>query len=82
MILRVTKYRALEFLSGPGELDTFVALACYVVPAISKIYFIWLYTMHYDKLVSIIERLTEMKYAHQVLKEINKVGFIWLKIFI
>lgn len=74
LILRITKYHALNFLSGTGEIDKFVALACYVVQAASKVYFIWLYTaVHSEKLMSIIERLSEMQYTKETLDKINRV---------
>lgn len=79
MILRITKFHALNFLSGTGEIDKFVALACYVVQAVAKVYFIWLYTVHYEKLVAIIERLSEMKYAKETLHKINRVRCILVK---
>lgn len=73
MILRITKYYAMRFLAGNGELDKFIALASAVVQAIGKVYFIWLYTIHYDKLVSIINKLGQMEYARDEIRKINKV---------
>lgn len=81
MILRITKYYGMTFLAGKGELDKFIALACCLVHAIGKLYFIWLYTNHYDKLVSIINRLTQMEYTRDELRQINKVGISILHIF-
>lgn len=63
----------MTFLAGTGKLDDFVAVACSLVQAIAKVYFIWLYTMKYDKFVSIIDRFTQAIYKPDALKKINKV---------
>lgn len=73
MILRITKHYTMRFLAGDGELEKFVAMACYMVQGIAKLYFIWLYTMHYDKLVSIVNKLAQMEYAYEDVGKINRV---------
>lgn len=63
----------MTFLAGSGKLDELVAVACSLVQTVAKIYFIWLYTMHYSEFISIIHRFTEMTYKHLALKKVNKV---------
>lgn len=66
----------MTFLAGKGMLDEFVAVACSVVQAVAKIYFIWLYTMHYDKFIAIIDRFAQAKYASCELKKVKRVRVI------
>lgn len=73
MNIRITKYHVMKFLAGTGKLDEFVAVACSAVQTIAKLYFIWLYTMHYGKFVSIIDRFSDAKCTPSEMKKVNRV---------